>query len=273
MDPLDIFPFELSEQIFKLLDAADLLNASLVSKNWYNTIGASTVVMDKITLNIGCSCDDETIEIITKGPRQYRRIYIKENLIETCKLCATKCIPLMLKYQWKWVRIENMEFLTTAEATTFLKHFELSVETLFITNFFIDSHIVARDHHKFTFPKLVHLQLLTCSPLLVHELFENVKSLRRCVIHKCKFSIRAAQTCVKIVKNNQNLNHFALDFGWICEMFCNPSTMRGIKMNCDFNIFWDRHLDSDYALDRIFNYLRWVAESGYDLKQFSKFLV
>lgn len=272
MDPLAIFPFELSESILKFLDAAAILNASLVSKNWYNTIGSSAAVMDKIKLKIDCSCDDKTIELITKGPRQYRRLFINENLIETCKMCASKCIPLMLKYPWKWVRIENMEFLTTAEATNFLKHFESTVETLFITNFFIDSHIVARDH-KFTFPKLVHLQLLTCSPLLVHELFSNVKSLRRCVIHKCKFSILAAQTCVKIVKNNQNLNHFALDFGWISEMFCNPSTMRGIKMNCDFNIFWDRHLESDYALDRIFNYLRWVAESGYDLKQFSKFLV
>jgi len=48
MDFLEFFPEEICDEIFSYLNARDIKKASLLSKNWYNTIGRSKICMKKL---------------------------------------------------------------------------------------------------------------------------------------------------------------------------------------------------------------------------------
>lgn len=49
-DFVERFPKEICEHVFSFLPAKDLLSASLVSKDWYNTIGHAPECMKKLTV-------------------------------------------------------------------------------------------------------------------------------------------------------------------------------------------------------------------------------
>jgi len=90
MDPLEILPEEICDDIFSHFNVKDIKEASLVSKRWYNIIGQSKICMEKLHLGRVYCLDD--VESILESNRQYQILTINTE-------------PSMLKKNTKLLRI------------------------------------------------------------------------------------------------------------------------------------------------------------------------
>jgi hypothetical protein len=76
MDPLSIFPEEISEYIFQYFNKDDILHASLVSKLWYRMMGRSRECMNKLRVVFIDSPATPDIKYYLASQRQYQHLLL-----------------------------------------------------------------------------------------------------------------------------------------------------------------------------------------------------
>lgn len=125
MDPLTFFPTEIVDLILKSLSIKELLNASLVSKTWYEIIGSSSSIMKRINFKLA---SNEIEEILTHSSRLYENVEIAEasNSINIYQ----EAIASNTRSSWKRVKLSKLFFASTKQLNDFLGIFESKIEVL-----------------------------------------------------------------------------------------------------------------------------------------------
>lgn len=123
MDPLAPPLTDVSEHIFQHLDARDVLNCSLVSKSWYEAVGASRCCMKQILVRVDRPWTQ--VELLKHSRRKYENFRIQPGRRAELSEILRNCRP-------KWVTItdeidEQIEFCDYYE---FMRSMAPTVEVL-----------------------------------------------------------------------------------------------------------------------------------------------
>lgn len=127
MDPVVNFSIEVVEMIFDFLTPAEILNCTLVSHGWNDTIRSSTKCMGNFVLGLRGDWIDfeQDNKFVTSGGK-YSNIIISEGTEIFDLIYEVMCA----NHNWKSVKIIGMKFKTLYDCLKLLKTCESSVETL-----------------------------------------------------------------------------------------------------------------------------------------------
>lgn len=204
-DPIKFFPLEVTLNIFKFLNGKDLLNASLVSKGWYDVIADTPECMKKIEVNLKCCSrkgpSKNDITRLAKSRRKY------ENLkLSSCCHCID-AVDLLIgttNKSWKKVSFSKASFNSSYQASYYLACIEKSVEELILSGIYIRETSWSASHRNFSFLKLKNLTLSEISLFLYHAL-ENVKNLESFIVSNRSLASESLEVVKSLLMSNEKL--------------------------------------------------------------------
>lgn len=209
-DPLELFQKKIINKIFSYCSGNDLLNFSLVNRNWYQFIALSSSCMNRIKIfitepKIGCyfpfTMNDAMI--LTQHGRNYQHISL--TCVENFLKAQHKL--LLASFQWKSVHLYNHGFKTKMDFVNFLGILEPFIEELVLRQIRHGRTIYTICNSNFTFPKLKRLTIINCYTFMYTEPFSEVKTLNNLIIgtDSLPFHLSDDQEFVERVKAIQQL--------------------------------------------------------------------
>lgn len=201
MDPTEIFPAEIVDQILCNLAGSELLACCLVSKNWNNHFGSSIRCMNKILLVISGARRRCVKDIVSIPSRKYQHIKVHkpDNLTEWLMSCG---------HLWKSVAISSATYSKTSALIELLKTFETSVRDLLLYNVKVLNEDT-KEISDLSFGQLRSLSMRNCEGLLkAVNLFQNCFSLRKATFVTQEKNIECHLN--EILKNQRDLKMLEL---------------------------------------------------------------
>lgn len=209
-DPLQL-PFELHDLIFHHLNASELNNASLVSKQWYNFIGESEEFQNKVAIRFdefsyGHKRRLTNIDVIKTSNRNYKIVHIKNDTAGKEKI-------LFLWIQWKMITMEIHKFKSMTEYVEYLTQFADTVKELEIVKVWIISKNDCTD--KLEFPQLEKLSFKNVSVKAIEPFLKHQKKLKSLDLYLIK---KSSNTREKIIMDllvlNKDLEQLSIGFNF-----------------------------------------------------------
>lgn len=204
IDPLQFFPYEICEEIFKNLPVKDLLKASCVSSDWYDFVAKSQRLMTKVKVKTNCNMDQEyskkIISALIKSERKY------ENLeVERCAQCLHEVYGLLESKKWKQVSIIRTSFSSPQESVEFFKFIEENVEELIMNAVYVRQAYSDGVNKGLMFPKLKYFSARNIQSFLFHEVFQNIQHLENFDLFSNDQSVTSLNTVMNFLKVNKGL--------------------------------------------------------------------
>lgn len=247
LDPVNFFPLEVTLNIFKFLKGKELLNASLVSIDWYDIIANTPECMKKIELNVKCCSQlgpsPNDINRLAKGRRQY------ENLnISGCCHCID-AVDLLIgapNKLWKKVTFHKISFNSSYQAFYYLACIEKSVEELVLSNIYIkDARFKpTAEQQNFAFLKLTNLIVSYISPFLFQAL-ENVRNLEKFIVSNLSLEYEPLTALKNLLESNEKLKVLKI-FGGIFDQIMSRNIAPDLKFTLKELAVANRHLNTEY---------------------------
>ena len=224
-DNVSILPAEIKSFIFKDFVSREILDLSLVSKSWYNSLGKITECMDKIWLKF-YSFRIKNIESLQLTTRNYEKL--KVNLLRTEKEFKTVSD---LQICWKKVLIYNSEFASKEIYNQFIQSFAETVVELEISDVKIKVNNVI--NVEFEFPMLRRL-FFRNDPATALEVFlgktNSLESLSFDIIQEVPEPSMTMNTVVmEFLKFNTKLTHLQLGPNMIKSIFAQADIKDDLK--------------------------------------------
>lgn len=224
-DNISILPAEIKSIIFKDFVPREVLNLSLVSKAWYNSLGKIPECMDKIWLKF-YSFRIKNIESLQLTTRNYEKL--KVNLLRTEKDFHTVSD---LQICWKKVLIYNSEFASKEIYNQFIESLAESVVELEISDVKIKANCVI--DVEFEFPMLKRL-FFRNDPSTALEVFlgktKSLESLSFDIIQEVPDSSMTMNTVImEFLKFNTKLTHLQLGPNMIKSIFAQDDIKDDLK--------------------------------------------
>ncbi|CAO1317070.1 unnamed protein product [Diamesa hyperborea] len=224
-DNVSILPAEIKSFIFKDFVSRDVLDLSLVSKSWYNSLGKIPECMDKIWLKF-YSFRIKNIESLQLTTRNYEKL--KVNLLRTEKEFQTVSD---LQICWKKVLIYNSEFASKEIYNQFIQSLAESVVELEISDVKIKANSVI--DVDFEFPMLKRL-FFRNDPSTALEVFlgktTSLESLSFDIIQEVPETSMTMNTVImEFLKLNNKLTHLQLGPNMIKSIFAQDDIKDDLK--------------------------------------------
>ena len=168
MDPITSFLIEVIEMIFDFLAPAEILNCTLVSHGWNDTIRSSTKCMGNFVLGLrGDWIDDEQDNTFQTSGGKYSNVIISEGT----EIFDFIYEVMSTNNNWKSVKIVGMKFKSMSDCLKLFKTFESSVETLTICSLTIQT--FDEDSKDIFMKNLKNLEISYCSTEISVSVIKN----------------------------------------------------------------------------------------------------
>lgn len=231
LDPVECLPDELTVLIFGFLKGQELLEASLVSSSWYNSIADAPECMKKIKIKDNCNFSPVVIEEMISTVVNSRRKYVNLE-VSRCVNYIGEIYPLFAttKKQWKWVKIINTNFQSVNQAIQFIGCIEHSVQELTMIDVFSrDICNYNMKTKKFTFPNLKVLRLENVHSSFFHDFFEDVTTLKEFELCGQGLTVRSLNTLIELLKDNHKIEKLAISGNVFNQMMYTNYFIKDLK--------------------------------------------
>lgn len=224
-DNVSILPAEIKSIIFKDFVPREVLDLSLVSKAWYNSLGKIPECMDRIWLKF-YSFRIKNIESLQLTTRNYEKL--KVNLLRTEKDFHTVSD---LQICWKKVLIYNSEFASKEIYNQFIESLAESVVELEISDVKIKANSVIDVEFEFHMLKRLFFRN---DPSTALEVFlgktKSLESLSFDIIQEVPESSMTMNTVImEFLKFNTKLTHLQLGPNMIKSIFAQDDIKDDLK--------------------------------------------
>lgn len=209
-DPLQL-PFELHDLIFHHLNASELINASIVSKQWFNFIGESKYFQNRVAIRFdefsyGHKRRLENINVIKLSNRNYKMLHIKNYTAGAEKM-------LFLWIEWKMITVEIHKFSSMTQYFEYLTQFVDTVKELEIVKVWIISENDCSD--KLEFPQLEKLSFKNVSVLAIEPFIKHQKKLKSLNLYLIKKSSKPReQIIIDLLIANKDIEQLSIGFNF-----------------------------------------------------------
>lgn len=162
------------ENIFDYVPPQDLLKCSLVCKRWEKFIARSSVCMRTLELKLHNTqwITRVEFELLVSSRRKY-------SCVSMSNVNITSRVRLILgQFEWKSVKLCNLQFNSELDFLDFLGHFEPSAERIGLKNIKVS----AMPQHleiNYIFPKISHLEIILSSRFIFKKVFRCCTELTR----------------------------------------------------------------------------------------------
>lgn len=212
IDPVLFFPTEVSTKIFRYLSACDMLQASLVSTEWYDFIAETPACMRKLKIKIVCTLEkdlsEEIIHLLAKSTRKYENFDLS-GYFAFFEDSAHNIFAAPGR-KWKRVRVSNISFTTTTQAMDFFESIEPTVEELRMSSVYISEIYHEGYNRNLMFPKLKKLYVKHIQTVLYHECFQNLKNLEYLSIWSSDQTVASLDSLIHLLKTNSKLKRLEI---------------------------------------------------------------
>lgn len=204
-------PFELHDLIFHHLNASELINASFVSKQWYNFIGESKYFQNKVAIRFdefsyGHKRRLANINVIKMSNRNYKMVHIKNYTAGEEKI-------LFLWIEWKMITIEIHKFSSMTQYFEYLTQFAETVKELEIVKLLIIFENDCSD--KLEFPQLEKLSFKNVSVLAIEPFIKHQKKLKSLNLYLIKkSSMPREKIIIDLLMKNKDLEQLSIGFNF-----------------------------------------------------------
>lgn len=219
-DPVKNLDRKDMERILIHLNGKDLLNCSLVNKNWNEIISKSNLCAEKLELKI---CEShakrfipEDVKFMILNARNYEHLTLK-----IYRKIQYVHMLLLASFKWKSLKIDYVGSLTEIELVNLLGTIEPNIEDLELTNIhaFSSKAKIFKHNLKYKFPKLKKLKIVKCiaDTFLLTSVFNGIENLFEFNIetygyHDSEENLsKKALAIGKIFMNNNSLIKLTLD--------------------------------------------------------------
>ncbi|CAG9809527.1 unnamed protein product [Chironomus riparius] len=202
-DPLEYFPYEVSERILSYLSVKNLMRVSAVNSLWYDFIGQSKRLMKNVKIKIrNQDYKKRTICHLLTSTRNYETFEI-----DTMDLRSINVIfELLQSQQWRNVIIKNLYFTTASQAHMFFSLIQDSVRSLEMRGAYILYPNGIDKNHGLVFPNLRRFTAITTkSAYILLEMFQNVRHLTHFSLKSAELNEAASNAVMEILKSNDKL--------------------------------------------------------------------
>lgn len=237
LDPLDFLHSDVFELIFQHFTWTDVIETSLISKNWFEATAKSTKCVEKLHLKIVVPYKKEEavkFHSISKdlfSERKYQNIYL-----HNFQDIVPEILKLMAGRRWKKVFISVRNLKSPKDFLDIMKLVEPTVENLSISRTSIETSDDTEDV-KFSFPALKNLELHRSFSILMKEISRDCKSLKQLKIDTDLNSWRSNEVYLRqILKNNKLLEKLTL---WRCSAIhaFDPESIRSYQFKLKIFIY------------------------------------
>ncbi|KAL7010502.1 hypothetical protein ACKWTF_010445 [Chironomus riparius] len=195
-DPLEYFPYEISEKILLYLPVKNLMRVSAVNSLWYDFIGQSKNLMKNVKVKMQRKAINPTLT----STRNYETLEINN-----MDGCMDAIFEQLKSRKWSNIIINDMTFLTTEQAVKMFSLIQESVKNLDIRDCFLYSNIVNKNHG-LMFPNLKIFSATTTEySFKLIELFQNVRHLTQFDLISNGLSVAGLITANNILNTNEKL--------------------------------------------------------------------
>lgn len=203
MDPIEL-PVEVSEMIFLHLKGTELLEASFVSRDWYNFIGSSSVCMKKLTLALRGDWRDftEDKKLLMNG-REYQNALISYG----SEVLNFIYDVVKSRKKMKTLRICNTRFPTTSDFFELLENFE-QIEHIDLTAVKIEIHEELPIDNKFK--QLKSLKIFLCEDKVGASILKNCSEVETLIWEVSVGSCESSNSIVDSLKCQLNLKKLSV---------------------------------------------------------------
>lgn len=214
MDPMEFVNPDVYEHIFQHFNSTDVLEASLISPEWFEATALSPKCLAKLHLRIVVPYNKEEAEKYNKiseylkSERNYQNIYL-----DNFQNIVPEIIRMMTGRKWKKVFLSVRNLENKSDFMEIMKLIEPTVENLSISRTTIRNSAI--ENTNLTFPSLKKLELHRSCGLLMKEIAVNCKTLRHLKIDTdIGFWKANAHHLREILANNEQLEKLTL---WKCS--------------------------------------------------------
>lgn len=202
-DPMKLHS-DVLEEILNYLSVHDLLEASIVSKNWYDTIGASVTFKRKCYIAIHRWNRSKNVNLITESTRDYEKYWISDQEM------GFEILFLGTK-KWKKVVI-NLTFPWLSYFYKYLEYFTPTVRKLKLLNCIVVTDD-CDDKTALVLPDLEELFLSDVSVLVLNTFMgthKKLKSLHLQNIRSHKDITEEGDTIISFFKLNNSIKELVM---------------------------------------------------------------
>jgi hypothetical protein len=207
MDPLKHL-FDVHDLIFQHLTVDEILEVSLVSRNYYKTIGKSNAAMKQVWLNIGDRFNEpkrEDLKAFRASDRNYQNFKMSE--IENGLQ-----ILLFPKRQWKRGQIDIQSFLNFRDFVNLLEIFHETIEELEIFDMDIE---FVEHQQELKFDELKKLRVAFVTALAMKPFMKPLGKLEKLTLEdvhdfEMKNQRKSVETITKFLELQTQLTHLSL---------------------------------------------------------------
>ena len=257
-DPLQL-PFELHDLIFHHLNASELINASFVSKMWYNFIGQSPYFQNRVAIRFdefsyGHKRRLENLNVIKNSNRNYKIVHIKNYTAGLEKI-------LFLWIEWKMITVEIHKFSSMTQYYKYLTQFADSVKDLEIVKVWIISKNDCSD--KLEFPQLEKLSFKNVSVLAIEPFIKHQKNLKSLNLYLIKKASKPREAIIKdLLIANKDIEELSIGFNF--HLF-NEDISDKIGLNLK-TIILENCLEMEMSSNVLINLQTFLSAQGNSIK-------
>lgn len=198
LDFLKFLHSDVFELIFQHLSFNDVITASLVSKNYYNTTAASSSCMKKINVIADYAINSHPAENSSK--RSYQNISCR-----SCKDLSSQLIRIIACLGSSWKRIElNDVIFQNNELVELFNNVESTTEELLLSGCISPK---VADNRLYEFPKLKSLKLDRCN-LPAYQIMSSSSNM---ILTSVKFELSQLLSDTKQKKNHSLLKKLLIN--------------------------------------------------------------
>ncbi|CAG9800963.1 unnamed protein product [Chironomus riparius] len=203
-DPLKLFSEITCEKIFSYLSVADLLNCSLVNKNYYEFIAKTPSFMRRLKISLTLhntllSDDFQNLSILNESQRQYQHF-------ESFNLSIDFNSVYVLRKKLKSIKMRRVLLHDESELKIFFSGIEETIEELILERYIDNLELKVSDNPAIScsFPKLKHLELHYI-PNFIFKYFTTCKNLT-----ELKITGKRDVNFYNILRHNPQLKKLAI---------------------------------------------------------------
>lgn len=204
VDPLEYFPYEISEHILSFLPVKDLMRASAVNSNWYEFIGTSSNLMKSVKLKISCNMDGEysrrIMTSVMKSTRNYETLEI-----ERCAQCMDAIFEVLKARQWNNIIITNTCFSTPEQTLQFFLLIQENVKCLDMSGVYVRFPYSDGRNKGLMFPNLRKFVARNTQAFLFPEIFQNIQQLTQFDLFSNEHNVASLNAVMNLFKKNEKL--------------------------------------------------------------------
>ncbi|KAG5677474.1 hypothetical protein PVAND_007232 [Polypedilum vanderplanki] len=260
MDPAEILPTHIFENILSYFNTKEIKNMVSVNKLWYQVITSSCIWDKNIVFAVRNDwiCDEEDVNYLIQcgKKRNFHSILLSDctdmydlvlDVITTKKRCYITNVSI---FDMKFESIEKFEI--------FMKSFETTIKKLVFHRVEIknvnDSKII-----EFNMENLQNLKISHCSPKIYLSFLQKAPKLTSLT---CDFGIEFNNELRKILKNASNLKKLSINTQLLCALVDETFTETKFQLK-ELNVNFSEFKISSEILQYIENFL----ESQLDLEK------